>query len=433
MARDPLAPGGSFYRGDVVNLLPRRPTFATDSAIPEFILKGWMPAEPFIGPDTNIVSFGSCFAAGIGRYLASLGFSVSTERQGSAYIQVIGDGMVNVYAICQQFEWAWEDRVPKVDLWHGWKAQEFGYDETIRMATKKLFDEADVFILTFGLSEIWYDEPTGEVFWRAVPEDKFDPSRHKFRVATHAETVERLRRIYDLIRQHRPNAAIVFTLSPISIMATFRPVSCVAANAVSKGRLRSAIDEVYEAVSPNDARFFYFPAYEVVMNGFRTPFRDDMRHPQVHVIEANMKSFERYFCKTSMPEEEYRAAIKSALDLDAVISTKQSEEIDAMLNDFIARWKASKPLPLAVDKVLLKKNRAMEREARLQEKQNRRDARASRLAGKSSVPLGVDVGPLEQDPAAPSDARLQERQARLDARASRLAAKAAKAAKRASK
>jgi hypothetical protein len=376
---DPMAPGGSFYRGDVVNLAPDKAGLETDTAIQDFILKGWMPDERFIGPQSNIVAFGSCFAANIGRYLLGLGFLVSAKGQGTTYVQTIGDGMVNVFAIGQQFEWAWESRVPEVDLWHGWKAEEFGYDEEVRLATKALFDKADVFILTFGLSEIWYDEPTGEVFWRAIPKGKYDPARHKFRVATHGETVERLRRMYDLIRKHRPEAAIIFTLSPISLHATFRPVSCISANAVSKAKLRSAIDEVHQTVAPTDTRFFYFPAYEIVMNGFRTPFTEDMRHPHMHVIEANMKSFERYFCKTSLTEEDYHAAIKVAKDLDAAITSTRSAELAAMLEDMVAKWKIGRPkAPTVVGEKKLK-----DRAARIRERDERLALRAARLEARA--------------------------------------------------
>ena len=187
--------GRSFYRGERANYMPHRPDMNDPGALARYLLDGWMPSEPFIGPASNIVAFGSCFAANIGRYLANLGFDVATQREGKAYVQRINDGLVNVFAIAQQFEWAWENRVPDVELWHGWKAEDYGYDEEVRLATRKLFDEADAFILTFGLSEIWYDEPTGEVFWRAVPEDKFDAARHKFRVATPEETLDRLRHI----------------------------------------------------------------------------------------------------------------------------------------------------------------------------------------------------------------------------------------------
>lgn len=378
MAANPAAPSGSsFFRGDVMNLMPKAGPMRETSAIEDFILKGWMPKERFIGADANIVAFGSCFAANIGRYLNNLGFAIATQREGKAHIQKISDGLVNVYAIAQQFEWAWENRVPDIQLWHGWKAEDYGYDEEVRLETKRLFDEADVFILTFGLSEIWYDEPTGEVFWRAVPEDKFDATRHKFRVATHAETVERLQRIYSLIRQHRPNATIVFTLSPVGLAATFRPVSCVTANAVSKAKLRSAIDEVHSAAK--DPKFFYFPAYEVVLQGFRTPFMMDLRHPHAHVIETNMKAFERYFCATEFDEAGLRHVIAEALATDETLTKGTDREVRAFAHAQKGKVKEMKPAE-QVEKQVQKAKRIAERDARLKLKEEKAEKRALKAA-----------------------------------------------------
>lgn len=326
---DETQPGGSFYRGDVLHRMPRQAVLTHETVIQDYILKGWMPEAPFIGPDSTIVAFGSCFAANIGCYLQNLGFDVSTSRDGKTYVQTIADGLVNVFAICQQFEWAWENRVPSVELWHGWKAEGYAYEERVRLATKALFDKADVFILTFGLSEIWYDEPSGGTFWRAIPEGKFDATRHKFRVATSAETLERLRRIYDLIRTHRPAATIVFTLSPIGLAATFRPVSCISANAVSKAVLRAAIDELYRSVV--DPNFFYFPAYEVVTSGFRTPFGSDLRHVHDHVLRANMKVFEHYFCTTGLSEAELGKELRDALEADGALTMGDRARFNAFV------------------------------------------------------------------------------------------------------
>ena len=121
--------------------------------------------------------------------------------------------MVNTFVIRQQFEWAFENRIPELDLWPSYDARAFGYDEQIRLSTRALFDKADVFIITLGLSEIWYDEVTGGVFWRAVPTDKYDPARHKFRVSSVAENIDNITVIYRLIRQYRPSAKVIFTLS----------------------------------------------------------------------------------------------------------------------------------------------------------------------------------------------------------------------------
>lgn len=308
--------GYSFYRGENTNFGPTLDMLERPDAVAKYFLKGWMPAEPFIDQDTNIIAFGSCFASNISNYLNGIGYNVATKKDNVAYVSRLGDGIVNTHAIRQQFEWAWENVTPSVDLWHGYKAEEFGYDEAVRLRTRELFDSADLFIITLGLSEVWYDEPTGEVFWRAVPFDKFDPSRHKFRVATHDESLTNLRAIYSLIRKHKPETPVVFTLSPIPLAATFRDVSCITANAVSKAILRSALDQLYRESKPEDPKLFYFPSYEIVLNAFKNQFGSDGRHAHPHVLNLNMRAFERYFCKTGLTDTDIENTFAEALALD---------------------------------------------------------------------------------------------------------------------
>ena len=328
----------TFYRGEGANFLPMRAGMAKPEALRDNVLAGWMPPAPFIDRDSTIVAFGSCFANHISRYLNNLGFDVATKRDNKAYVSAMGDGIVNVFAILQQFEWAWTNKVPEVELWHGYKAEEFGYDESVRLKTRDLFDEADVFIITLGLSEVWYDEPTGEIFWRAVPFDKFDPTRHKFRVASSAETLATLRAIYALIRRHRPQAAIIFTVSPIPLSATFRPVSCVSANTVSKAILRAAIDELHREYHPTDPLLFYYPAYEVVTQCFDFAFADDFRHPLFHVLDVNMKAFERYFCSTGLTDDDLAALYGAAKDKDRALGSERGGEIEDLINLERAKW-----------------------------------------------------------------------------------------------
>lgn len=365
----------SFFRGDTANYMPHRADMEKAAAIIDHVLTGWMPVEPFIGPQTNVVAFGSCFAANIGRYLTGLGFNVPTQREGRAYVQRVSDGLVNVFAIAQQFEWAWENRVPSVELWHGWKAEDYGYDEEVRLATRQLFDEADVFILTLGLSEIWYDEPTGEVFWRAVPEDKFDPERHKFRVATPQETLDKLRDICRLIRAHRPQARIVFTLSPVGLAATFRPIPAFSANSVSKAILRTAIDLIYSEARAHDANLYYFPSYEMVLHGFRNAFRTDLRHPHPHALEANMKAFERYFCATELGDEGLREALANSIEMDRKLASLSAEQEAAMEIAWAQEWHNAQSVPGDASKDIVRQRRQDEREARKRERQAERDRR----------------------------------------------------------
>ena len=165
----------TFYRGESANRSPNDASLDTADVIPTYMVKGLVPSAPMIGPETVTVAFGSCFARYLADHLNGIGYHIATRRDSQAYISNMGDGIVHTYAIRQQFEWAWENRVPTVELWHGYRGEEFGYDSSVRLKTKEIFDAADVFILTLGLSEVWYDEPTGEVFWRAVPSDRSTP------------------------------------------------------------------------------------------------------------------------------------------------------------------------------------------------------------------------------------------------------------------
>ena len=287
----------TWFRGEHTNFNPTEAKMVPADAPAKWVLDGWTPDAPLITPETQITAFGSCFAANISNWLSRRNFRVLNKGEDAqnAYVVTCGEGMVNSFVIRQQFEWAWEDKVFDQALWHGYKAEEYGYDPEIQRQTKELFDGTDLFILTFGLSEVWYDEPTGNVFWRTIPKDAYDPSRHKFRVSSVEENRENLLAIYRLIRKHRPDAKIIFTLSPIPLIATFRDNSCLTSNSVSKAVLRVAIDEAYRDVR-DEGVLHYWPSYELVTDVFKLPYRDDRRHPKAPVLDYIMTLFEHTWC-----------------------------------------------------------------------------------------------------------------------------------------
>jgi hypothetical protein len=305
----------TYYRGEHANFHPQDKGLESDTFISHYCMHGLVPDAPFLDEKSSIAAFGSCFAAHISDYLRSIGYNLATRQGGKAYVSIMGDGIVNTYAIRQQFEWAWEHKRPIVDLWHGYDAKALGYREDVRLATKGLFDGADAFIITLGLSEVWYDEPTGEVFWRAVPVEYFDPARHKFRVTTHQENLANLAAIHSMIRSYRPDASVIFTLSPIPLKTTFRPMPCVVSDSVSKAVLRSALDEFLRQREA-DRNLFYFPSYEIALRSFDHPYMEDRRHIHKHVLDLNMAVFERYYCKTGMTDEELLRRFRHARELD---------------------------------------------------------------------------------------------------------------------
>ncbi|MEL7151924.1 MAG: GSCFA domain-containing protein [Pseudomonadota bacterium] len=332
----------TWFRGEHTNFNPKLDQIMAVDGPERFVLNGWLPDAPLIDKDTQITAFGSCFAANISNWLSERNFRVLNKADDAtrAYVVTMGEGMVNSFVIRQQFEWAWENKVFEQPLWHGYKAEEYGYDETVRLDTKRIFDETEVFILTFGLSEVWYDEPTGNVFWRTIPKDVYDPARHKFRLSTVEENRDNIRAIYDLIRKYRPDAKVIVTLSPVPLIATFRDVSCITANSVSKATLRVAVDEVVRDVR-DEGRLFYWPSYELVTDVFRGPYRSDRRHVRPVVLNYIMRLFETAWCKdssvseTEMLEAWVRAHVAAGTlpgDLQGILAKRKPFRLRKFLN-----------------------------------------------------------------------------------------------------
>ena len=292
---------GSWYRGPHTNFIPSKAQLRQANAVDQYILHGWLPEAPFIDQRCRITAFGSCFAQHLTKYLHDAGYNVLGKHLNlSSHIIHFGEGMVNTFAIRQQLEWALEDKEFSENLWFGEHKEIATVDPRIKAETKQIIGTTEVFVITLGLSEIWYDKKTGEAFWRAIPSHMFEPSRHGFRVSSYEENYANLARIRDLIRAARPGAKIIFTLSPVPLMATFRPISCLTASSVSKAILRVAVDQLMRDCS-GDRDLFYFPSYEIVKDFFVDPYEADNRHPTPDVVEFVMKTFERHYCIPGSP------------------------------------------------------------------------------------------------------------------------------------
>lgn len=311
----------SWYRGATCHFNPTKQALRDAGGLEEFILKGWLPAAPFITRDMPITAFGSCFAENVSRWLMRQQYMTSDRlawAQGFADLNIydshvirFGEGMVNTFALRQQFEWALEGRQFAEDLWFGSGGELAEYSEAARAGTADLFTRSEVFIITLGLSEVWCNRQSGDVFWRAIPRDRFDPAVHGFRVSSVAENYENLCAIRSIIRRVRPTASIVLTLSPVPLVGTFRPVSCITASSVSKSILRVAVDELLRA-HPDDRHLHYWPSYEIVKEYCPDPYLDDNRHPRPEVIDLIMRAFAAHYLVDPWPEARMAALEDSA-------------------------------------------------------------------------------------------------------------------------
>ena len=288
--------GGSWWRGNKPTFIPSREALRHPDALERYVLAGWIPEAPFITKTDKVTAFGSCFAAHITEYLHGRGYALMGKDLGlQAHIIRFGEGMVNTFAILQQLEWAIEKKEMPEDLWFSADKEAVAVDPAVRDETLRIIDATDVFIITLGLTEIWYNKVNGEALWRAVPAQYFDDNIHGFRVSTYQENYDNLSRIRELIRAKRPDAPLIFTLSPVPLLATFRPISCITASSVSKATLRVAVDQLMRD-HEDDAHLHYFPSYEIVKEFFVDSYKEDNRHPKSEIVIAIMRAFERHYC-----------------------------------------------------------------------------------------------------------------------------------------
>ena len=288
-----------WHKGAVYNQFPDKRELRSEGG--RSLAEGWLPERPLIGRDTRVLAIGSCFARTFTLWLAEHGFNRTfPESPYNALLRFNAD-FESPAVVAQQFRWAFDELAPGSLLWIDKNRHLVAATEEGKREVRATLEQTDVLVMTLGLSEIWYDRISGEPLWRALTEDTFDPERHVFRVESMAQTLEWLEAIERIRKTYLPKLRIVFTVSPIPLKTTFRPVSAVTANSVSKAILRAALDEFLRRHEDllGDS-LFYFPAYEFVTSYFVDPFREDNRHLAPIVPGTIIAFFVRHFCEAEL-------------------------------------------------------------------------------------------------------------------------------------
>ncbi len=240
-------------------------------------------------------------------------------------------------AIAPQFPWAFDEFDARQALWIGKDKEVFEANDERKRMVRETLQRTDVLVLTLGLSEVWYDKKTGEPLWRALTKRHYDPERHVFRVETLADTKRHLEKIEDIRRRHLPSLKIVYTVSPVRLTATFRPIAAIPANSVSKAILRAALDEfLRDHADLVNRELFYFPSYEIVHDFFRHPFEEDHPHVANFVAAQVVQAFARNFCAPEMLKAPAGAAATGSSKLDTFLEFA-AESRDAQQNEYAAR------------------------------------------------------------------------------------------------
>ncbi|HTF91356.1 MAG TPA: GSCFA domain-containing protein, partial [Planctomycetota bacterium] len=269
---------------------------------------------------TPVTSAGSCFATEISHHLQANGFNyVITEphyHAGSPYSMASAawGTIFNVPAMRQLVEKAFELRkLPRL-LWRmedkGRTVYRDPFREEVEFASVAEYEanypvhveacrrallEAEVFVITLGLTEIWQLKSDGSVLSR-VPW-RLSSSLVERRMLSVEENLAELELMLGTLRRFNPRVQFIVTVSPVPLQATYRgdEAHVVVASSLSKCTLRVAAEQF----AKRNSGVTYFPAFETVMYCTEQPFERDHRHVRRSTVARVMRLFHTMFVRDS--------------------------------------------------------------------------------------------------------------------------------------
>lgn len=269
------------------------------------------PQRKMIDRQTPIASMGSCFARAIKNHLQAHGYNYLQCGQGPEleHGSALWERVYSTACIRQEIERGFGLFSPDILTFpdgraidphrkHKGKGRiQASHDAAVQScdaaarAANEALTQARVFIVTLGLSEVWYDKVTGKTFAEPIPSQIFDESRHGFRILSPQENVDNLESAFDLFHQKNPESQVILTVSPIPLRATFIDRGVVVSNCVSKASLIWTAHEI----SQSRDWVHYFPSYEIVTTQMNAPYTWDARHVTDEAAAHIMEKFESVF------------------------------------------------------------------------------------------------------------------------------------------
>jgi hypothetical protein len=149
---------------------------------------------------------------------------------------------------------------------------------------------ANVFVITLGLVEIFRSKKTGLVFnqFPGYSGAGYTSEHLEFHRQSAVEVITDLKNIVNLIKNISNDNKIVFSVSPVPLQMTFSQEDVFIANMYSKSTLRSAVESVIDP----DRGVYYFPSYEIALNIGSDFFQErDMRHAKEKYVDLIIKAF----------------------------------------------------------------------------------------------------------------------------------------------
>lgn len=288
-----------------------------------------------IDKSMKIATAGSCFAQHIAKRLNREGFNYFTPESAhevlpAAVAKAMNYGTFsarygNLYTtrqLLQLAQRAYGEFSPAEDVWDegdrlidpfrpniqpGGFATRAEYDadrEQHFAAVRRIIEESDVFVFTFGLTEAWVSKEDGAVFplCPGAAGGSFDPARHEFKNFSVDEVVADFAAFLDLMKAKNPGVKVLMTVSPVPLIATAREdQSVISSTAYSKAVLRVAAETL--AQTRDEAH--YFPSYEIITGAFNKGayYEDDLREVKPRGVNHVMRLFMEHYTDADVASE----------------------------------------------------------------------------------------------------------------------------------
>jgi hypothetical protein len=266
-----------------------------------------------IGAQSAVATAGSCFAQHISRKLQSLGFNylhreggdaLDAEARKSGQYGLFSARYGNVYTarqLLQLFQRAFGRFDPREPAWQrpdgrwadpfrpsieavGFESPEAMLAERARhlAAVREVFEGADLFVFTLGLTEGWRARDDGAMFPLApgVIAGEHDPERHEFVNFSVYETQQDLAEFLVLLKSVNPGVKVLLTVSPVPLAATYEPRHVLVASSYSKSVLRVVAEDAWRRFDWVD----YFPSYEIITGSYNEGAYFEADHREVNAL-----------------------------------------------------------------------------------------------------------------------------------------------------
>jgi hypothetical protein len=307
-------PAEAFWSRSVANIEPRMLNPAV--------------ASPFrISPTDKIATGGSCFAQHIARRLKASGYTyfvtedipeaVPQEIAARFNYGVFSARYGNIYTARQLLQLLrrargqWEAEEPywrDGDRWldpfrpfiqpRGFASEaELNEDRQQHYrAVLKMFQDADIFVFTLGLTEAWVSRADGAVFpgCPGCNAGVFDAEKYEFYNADYREILSDMRTFIREVRKLNPALKFIITVSPVPLIATASGEHVLSATTYSKSVLRAVAGKLDQEIE----NLVYFPSYEIITSQSNRGkyFGSDLRTIEDAGVDHVMNVFFEHLC-----------------------------------------------------------------------------------------------------------------------------------------